>query len=144
MCKRKKSTKRRGKAPEAKAQQANPIAARTCDIPPMPPDHFETPGKDGKAVAAISPDEGMVMPSTGKGALKRVFVGLGWLGEGGEKIDVDCCCAPFSQGIRGEQDTVWYRNLQSTRDQSNYCTIKHSGDVLAGQEGGELEDLERM
>jgi tellurium resistance protein TerD len=145
MCKRKASTKRRGRTPEEKAVTADPVADRTTNIPEMPVDHM-IPGKDGKPVAAISPDEAMVMPTTGKAALKRVFLGLGWAQRASDgNIDVDCCCAPYAKGVRGDEDIVWYGKLRSSLEaDGKFCTIKHSGDVLTGQAGGELEDLERI
>ena len=142
MCKRKKSTKRRGRK-EERSETSNPVVIRTNDIAPMPQSHME-PAKDGKPRASLAPDEAMVMPTEGKAALKRIFLGLGWAGEAGVRVDVDCCAAPFSKGIRDDEDTVWYGALRSRLDDSGYCSIKHSGDVLSGQEGGDLEDLERM
>ena len=78
--------------------------------------------------------------------ISRVFVGIGW--KASTKVDVDCVCAPYSNGVRAETDTVGFFNLNSTiskRKGKDYCHIKHSGDVLIGQEGkNDLEDLERI
>lgn len=78
------------------------------------------------------------VPPTGKAALKRVFLGVGWAATPGQRIDVDCCCAPFAKGLAVAEDTVWFGNLRSrdvatTGDAQGFCTVKHSGDVLGGQ-----------
>jgi stress response protein SCP2 len=72
----------------------------------------------------------------GKAALKRVFLGVGWAATPGQRIDVDCCCAPFTKGVAVAADTVWFGNLRSRDvggDAKGFCTVKHSGDVLGGQ-----------
>ena len=78
---------------------------------------------------------------SGKAALKRVFLGIGWAATPGQRIDVDCCCAPYAKGVKVSADTVWYGNLRS-RDvgegaYKGYCTVKHSGDVLIGQQSSD-------
>lgn len=78
---------------------------------------------------------------SGKAALKRVFLGIGWAATPGQRIDVDCCCAPYVKGMKVSADTVWYGNLRS-RDvgegaYKGYCTVKHSGDVLIGQQSSD-------
>ena len=145
MCKRKTSTKRRGKQqPQELAATANPILDRTNYIPHLPEDVKEK-GPNGQTIAWVEPDDAMVIPTSGKAPLKRVYLGLGWKGHNDQKIDVDCCCAPYVKGVRNDSDTVWFGNLRNRLDDSNYCTIKHSGDVLVGQQDkGKLEDLERM
>jgi len=109
-------------------------------------------------VAVLEPDDAMVIPCKGgEGVpLKRIFLGLGWTKSLTQmsKVDVDCVCAPYSQGVRNEADTVGFFNLNSTtnkrrinRKQTEVCHIKHSGDVLVGQgsdEVKELGDMERI
>jgi hypothetical protein len=48
-------------------------------------------------VACLDPGEAIVMPLKGKGALKRVFLGIGWRSTT-QRIDVDCTCAPYTKG----------------------------------------------
>lgn len=87
-------------------------------------------------MAAIAVDEALILPTTGKAGLKRVFLGLGWAATPGQgNVDVDCCCAPFKKGVNVSEDTVWFGNLRSTADGSGFCTTKHSGDILSGQVG---------
>ena len=85
MCKRTRSTKRRPVSSEMAAWKVDPVAARTNNIPPIPPELLK-PSKDGKhSVASLDPTIGLVMPTTGKAALKRVFLGLGWAASNGQQ-----------------------------------------------------------
>ena len=98
MCKRKRSTKRRPASSESAARTVDPVAARTNNIPPMPPEMLK-PSKDGKhRVASLGPTIGLVMPTTGKAALKRVFLGLGWAASNGQQrgIIYSCDFIPYS------------------------------------------------
>ena len=124
-----------------------PIGAKLNEFPPAPSEKSPCGKYD---IAQLHPGDSLVMPTSGKGALKRVFLGIGWKSD--SRIDVDCVCAPFSQGVRGEADTVWWRNTKSTAKKSgsfamkgSVVDIKHTGDVLTPQQGThELEDLERI
>ena len=103
------------------------------------------PGAPPTKAAAMSPGEAIVCPTSGKGALKRVFLGLGWAARGGQRIDVDCCAAPYAKGLLVAEDLVFFGHLTSRVAEDGFCTLKHSGDVLSGQEGeGKIEDLERI
>lgn len=122
----------------------DPLGGHLLHIERLPPQNMTKKDVSGAAVpcAVVQVDEAVVMPSKGKTALKRVFLGVGWRTK--EKVDVDCCCAPYQNGERSDEDTVWYGNLNSSVDQG-YCFTKHSGDILIGQGGdGPLEDLERL
>ena len=71
MCKRKTSTKRRGKQqPQELAATANPILDRTNYIPHLPEDVKEK-GPNGQTIAWVEPDDAMVIPTSGKAPLKR-------------------------------------------------------------------------
>jgi tellurium resistance protein TerD len=132
-------------APPNPRAEVDPLGGHLLHVEPLPEQNTAAkavPGGKAVAAAVLQPDEAVVMPTTGKTALKRVFLGVGWRTK--ERVDVDCCCAPFEKGMRSEQDTVWYGNLNSSVDQG-YCWTKHSGDILTGQDGGgALEDLERL
>ena len=130
------------------AEEVEPMKERLLDVPSVPQEklHPVQHGPDKKAVpvATIAPDEAIVVPTKGRTRLKRVFLGLGWRGEGGQRVDLDCCVAPFVKGKRVEEDTVWFGNLHD-RPNDGYSTIKHTGDILTGQDRpGEVEDLERI
>ena len=143
---------RRGNVGPADTGRTNPTESVTVDpigghllhIDRLPEQNITENNIGGKSVSSgiLNRNEAMVLPTTGKTALKRVFLGVGWRTE--ENVDVDCCCAPYANGQRSEEDTVWYNNLNSSVDQ-DYCFTKHSGDILTGQVGGgALEDLERI
>ena len=81
--------------------------------------------------------------------LKSVFMGLGWdaktggfLGYGGESIDLDASCVLLDEN-KGIVDTVSFRKLYSTDG-----SIRHSGDNLTGVGDGDDEviniDLHRI
>eukprot|EP00965_Chrysotila_dentata_P129541 4282761-Pleurochrysis_carterae.AAC.1 len=79
--------------------------------------------------------------------LQRIYLGLGWKHEHGERIDVDCaCCAYDAAGVRDEASTVWFGRLRNgvRRGGEAGSSIVHTGDVLQGQHGlGALVDQAR-
>jgi len=107
---------------------------------------------DGNSVNAIElkPNQAMFLPIT---QLQRVFLGIGWAEKDRAQgvVDVDCSAVCYSQGTRRDGDTVWWGNLRNGRSmvddgaggKTEASTIVHTGDVLTGQQGGELEDQER-
>lgn len=116
---------------------------------PVAPPHKVVKGKDGLPGIHLDNGESIVMPNSGKGALKRVFLGVGWRqGKTGGQVDVDCSVNGFANGTRSDPDTVYYGNLHnppSKRDMKDFVSIKHSGDILTGQNtSAALEDLERI
>jgi len=93
------------------------------------------------------------LEKSGGGTLTRVTMGLGWdvrkkkgllgfLGGGGDDIDLDASCLLFDASRR-LIDQVWFRQLRS-KDGS----IQHSGDNLTGAGDGDDEtigvDLSRL
>ena len=148
MCKRKASTKRaRTAAAVGGGPLPSPVDERLNSVPPIPPEATVMVGNPPTAAASMSMHDAMILPTTGKAGLKRVFLGLGWeAGDSGQRIDVDCACAPFVKGQAAYADTVWFGNLRSTSDANGFCSIKHSGDIREGQSKttGALEDLERI
>ena len=95
MCKKKKSTKRnRANADPSggfsePSQSNDPVNDRVNYIEPIPADSVVEVGPNKTKAAAMKPNDAMVLPTSGKTALKRVFLGLGWAADGGERIDVD-------------------------------------------------------
>lgn len=114
-------------------------------MPPPPQQVTQVPiGGKQTPVVGMQPGEGMVIP---RQALKRVFIGIGWRApKTGAKVDVDCSANGFSKGVRSEGNTVWYSHLSNAGagKRGAKATIVHSGDILTGQQGGPLEDLERI
>ena len=153
-CKRTDRSKRRRNnknkyAKDDEFESADPVGNHLGDFPQAP--NQEQSGE--YSVSLLQPDQAIICPMKGKGALKRVFLGIGWKSK--EKVDVDCVAAAFSKGIRDEESTVYYGNLNGPTEKiqptgskekaQDYCSIKHSGDVLIGQNDyKELKDLERI
>jgi len=92
------------------------------------------------------------LDKTGGGTLTRVTMGLGWdvakkkglfgfLGGGGDDIDLDASCLLFAG--RQLADQVWFRQLRSKDG-----AVTHSGDNLTGAGDGDDEtitvDLSRL
>eukprot|EP00615_Pteridomonas_danica_P000811 CAMPEP_0114343218 /NCGR_PEP_ID=MMETSP0101-20121206/10419_1 /TAXON_ID=38822 ORGANISM="Pteridomonas danica, Strain PT" /NCGR_SAMPLE_ID=MMETSP0101 /ASSEMBLY_ACC=CAM_ASM_000211 /LENGTH=520 /DNA_ID=CAMNT_0001477785 /DNA_START=131 /DNA_END=1694 /DNA_ORIENTATION=- len=158
-CRRRKAGSRRSRqannsSVEQKVVPIDPIVGNLNDVTKLPEAKvvMKKPyinSQQSLKVASLSPGEALVMPDKGKGALKRIFLGIGWRSAKEETVDVDCTCAPYVKGIRVDEDTVWYRNLESRKYNDDkgkeFVSTKHTGDVLTGQAtGGDLEDLERI
>jgi len=128
-------------------EPVDPVGCNLLHVPHLPPNKLATADVDGHDVpkALLDVGDALVLPTKGKTAVKRVFLGVGWRSAPGARVDVDCCVAPYAKGDRSEDDTVWFGNLNSSKDETGYSFIKHSGDILSGQDGpGALEDLERL
>jgi len=85
------------------------------------------------------------LDKAGGGTLTRVTMGLGWdvarkkglfgfLGGGGEDIDLDASCLLFAG--RTLSDQVWFRQLRSKDG-----AVTHSGDNLTGAGDGDDETI---
>jgi stress response protein SCP2 len=85
-------------------------------------------------VIAMQPTQAVHMP----GALKRVYLGLGWENSRNqEQVDVDASVIAFGGG--SVKDAVSFSKLQNASH-----TLAHTGDVLIGAEDAKLGDMERV
>ena len=104
-------------------------------------------------MVSLQKGQAVRLEKSGGGTLTRVTMGLGWdvrkkkglmgfLGGGGDDIDLDASCLVFD-GSRRMTDQVWFQQLRS-KDGS----IQHSGDNLTGAGDGDDEtitvDLSRL
>ena len=107
-CKRKSRASRRNlRDPNADKTTKDPIGGHMKEYPPAPTVESKN-SKNGKyAVSVLQPDDSLVIPIKGM-PISRVFVGIGW--KASTKVDVDCVCAPYSNGVRAETDTVGFFN----------------------------------
>ena len=130
-----------------KDEPVDVIDSSLGQIPPAPPGKIKK-DKKGLPCLYLENGESMIMPKNGKGALRRVFIGVGWRGGSGRSVDVDCSVNGFSKGVRSRDDTVYYGHLSNNatkRDGKDYVSIKHTGDILSGQNNNkDLIDLERI
>ena len=74
---------------EKQFETEDPIGDSLSDFPSVISAEKSPDGKYD--IALLQPDQALIMPMKGKGALKRVYLGIGWKSK--EKIDVDCVCA---------------------------------------------------
>jgi len=104
-------------------------------------------------MVSLQKGQAVRLEKSGGGTLTRVTMGLGWdvrkkkglmgfLGGGGDDIDLDASCLVFD-GSRRMTDQVWFQQLRSKDG-----AIQHSGDNLTGAGDGDDEtisvDLSRL
>lgn len=96
-------------------------------------------------MVSLAKGQAVRLEKSGGGTLTRVVMGLGWdvrkkkglfgfLGGGGEDIDLDASCLLFAG--RTLIDQVWFRQLRSKDG-----AVTHSGDNLTGAGDGDDETI---